>query len=490
MVKTVLLCASAALAAQLFSGAAHAAAYHVDATGGNDAFDGLQPIHQGGNGGPWKTIARVNKTTFHPGDVICFKRGETWSERLVIRCGGSPGQPITIGACGAGRRPVIDVRKKEPAAITCFHSHVTFRDLTLMNSMNNALGVACIGGCKGIAIINVEVRNAGNNGVSISKGGDGIHIDTVAVYNAANNGIHLGGSPENKLSNVLVENCRISGVGANDGITIHEDGERNSAGTNFVLRNNHAEHCAEQGFDITTGDRVLLLNNTSSKNKQGGVVVGHSARNVTIQGHRSTDEPTTETSAAINIGGTSPHVKLVNCVIEGNGYHLLRITSSDVQILHNHFVWNGGGATFDIGEQADNVVVKNNIFTTRRSEMGRIRFLEPTRPPNHGTFQFDYNLYFAPSKVTIYSRSTKKNYTFAQYRSVFGVEAHSREVDPEFVDRAGGNYRLKDTSPAIDAGTDAGVKEDMEGHRRPADGNGDGQSAFDIGAYEYQPGKE
>ena len=35
-----------------------------------------------------------------------------------------------------------------------------------------------------------------------------------------------------------------------------------------------------------------------------------------------------------------------------------------------------------------------------------------------------------------------------------------------------------------------GVKDDAKGHPRPADGNGDGKSEFDIGAYECRPDKE
>jgi hypothetical protein len=48
-----------------------------------------------------------------------------------------------------------------------------------------------------------------------------------------------------------------------------------------------------------------------------------------------------------------------------------------------------------------------------------------------------------------------------------------------------GNYHLLTGSPAIDAGSAAGApSDDFDGRSRPLDGNGDGNIAYDIGAFE------
>jgi len=47
---------------------AWAATYYVDATNGNDANNGLSEAT------PWKTIAKVNPSTFYPRDQILSKR--------------------------------------------------------------------------------------------------------------------------------------------------------------------------------------------------------------------------------------------------------------------------------------------------------------------------------------------------------------------------------------------------------------------------------
>ncbi len=78
-----------------------AATYYVDATGGNDINNGTAEATA------WKTIAKVNSSTFQPGDSILFKRGEVWREQLTVPSSGAPGNPITFRAYGSGDRPTF-----------------------------------------------------------------------------------------------------------------------------------------------------------------------------------------------------------------------------------------------------------------------------------------------------------------------------------------------------------------------------------------------
>ncbi len=59
-------------------------------------------------------------------------------------------------------------------------------------------------------------------------------------------------------------------------------------------------------------------------------------------------------------------------------------------------------------------------------------------------------------------------------------------TDPQFVNRAGGDFHLLGASPCIDSGKAQNAPLiDRDGVARPLDGNDDGLAAFDIGAYEY-----
>jgi len=84
------------------TGTGLAVTYYVDFTTGLDSDTGLTEALA------WKTIAKVNATTFYGGDNIDFKRGETWRERLLVPSSGSAGLPITFGAYGTGEKPIIN----------------------------------------------------------------------------------------------------------------------------------------------------------------------------------------------------------------------------------------------------------------------------------------------------------------------------------------------------------------------------------------------
>ncbi len=69
--------------------------YFVDATAGADTAAGTS------RDSAWKTLARVNSTTFQPGDRILLKGGETWADQQLWPKGsGVEGKPIVIDAYG------------------------------------------------------------------------------------------------------------------------------------------------------------------------------------------------------------------------------------------------------------------------------------------------------------------------------------------------------------------------------------------------------
>ena len=86
----------------LFSTIASASDYYVSSSG-NDANNGLSSSTS------WKSITKVNSafSTMKPGDRILFNRGDTFYGTITVTKSGSTGNPITIGAYGAGANPII-----------------------------------------------------------------------------------------------------------------------------------------------------------------------------------------------------------------------------------------------------------------------------------------------------------------------------------------------------------------------------------------------
>ncbi|MFE4570752.1 CBM96 family carbohydrate-binding protein [Paenibacillus chitinolyticus] len=77
-------------------------AYYVDSAAGNDANSGTSQAQA------WKTLAKVNATTFQPGDQILFKSGGVWNGQLWPKGSGTDGSPIVIDKYGTGSKPVIN----------------------------------------------------------------------------------------------------------------------------------------------------------------------------------------------------------------------------------------------------------------------------------------------------------------------------------------------------------------------------------------------
>jgi parallel beta-helix repeat protein len=81
---------------------ASATDFYVSSSG-NDKNSGTSPLK------PWATISKVNSIfpSLKPGDRILFKRGDMFVGTLRISASGLPDSPITIGAFGTGKNPVI-----------------------------------------------------------------------------------------------------------------------------------------------------------------------------------------------------------------------------------------------------------------------------------------------------------------------------------------------------------------------------------------------
>jgi len=90
----------------LLAGALQAETYHVDGEAGADASSGLTPSEA------WKSLERVNRQVFRPGDILLFKAGTRYTGQFKPRGSGAwiddKPRPIVVGKYGDGPRPRID----------------------------------------------------------------------------------------------------------------------------------------------------------------------------------------------------------------------------------------------------------------------------------------------------------------------------------------------------------------------------------------------
>ncbi len=87
------------LSLALFCRPTMAETYHVSKAG-SDKNDGRTPETA------WCTLERVNSVALAPGDSVLFRRGDAWRGQLRP-CSGDDAAPITYGAFGTGKKPVL-----------------------------------------------------------------------------------------------------------------------------------------------------------------------------------------------------------------------------------------------------------------------------------------------------------------------------------------------------------------------------------------------
>ena len=88
----------AALWIVLGAGVAQAADHYVDSNGGSDDNPGTPDA-------PWKSLQKLQKLEFKPGDSVLFKRGSELAGTVTVESSGEEGNPITFKAYGLGELP-------------------------------------------------------------------------------------------------------------------------------------------------------------------------------------------------------------------------------------------------------------------------------------------------------------------------------------------------------------------------------------------------
>ncbi|MEU4223445.1 carboxypeptidase regulatory-like domain-containing protein [Nonomuraea sp. NPDC026600] len=172
----VLVCQPAAPAA-----AQAGTTYYVDASGGDDTASGLDEAHA------WRSLGKVNATTFGPGDRVLLRAGQRWSGQLWPKGSGESGAPITIDRYGAGGKPRVDGEGQVGDAVRLFNQEFwTIRNLEVTNQVPAT-------GTPGENLRDLRgVHVGGDNGQTL----DGFVIDAVAVHDVTGEVNWISGSTD------------------------------------------------------------------------------------------------------------------------------------------------------------------------------------------------------------------------------------------------------------------------------------------------------
>ena len=276
-----------------------------------------------------------------------------------------------------------------------------------------------------------------------------------------------------------------------------------------VIRNNNA--CSGGGIDVEFAspliqDNVIADNRTTtcSPGSGGGIYLGGAAAAEVI--HNVVRNNSSGRSGGIELFAAGTPLIKDNFVAWNHGGAdaggISMVNYSDALIVGNVIVWNVGGSVggiscgvpsgdrgpyiinntiaYNEGATASGIVsdgfdqntlIANNIIVGIRDQPALVigSFNDPFQP-----IMRNNDLFANPPFGGLGSTPVGNNGNFSG--------------DPLFLDAPAGDFHLSSHSPAVDAASaqDAPA-DDFDGVTRPIDGDSDGASIADLGAFEYRP---
>ena len=220
--------------------------YYVSSSSGSDSNTGCASTT------PWKSLAKVNATTFTAGNQILFQDGGSWSGELTPQGSGASGNPVVISSYGSGSAPIIAGAGAAAAILLTNQQYWTIQNLEITNTTSSAALRSGIqlqnntsGILNGIHIVNNNIHNvlgfwnsnasvqpSTSSGIAFNlsdsystngwndvliQGNTLNHDDAGAVYI----GSLAGSGHSTNTSNVVIQNNTINDAGGNDIVCVY-----------------------------------------------------------------------------------------------------------------------------------------------------------------------------------------------------------------------------------------------------------------------------
>ena len=224
--------------------------YYVDADNGNDSNTGYSDKTA------WKTLAKINTTSFRPGDQVLLKSGSIFSGELHISSSGNAANKIVVSAYGKGNKPRIVGNDSSMAAITLFNAeYVEISNLHLINNGKERIArrsgikveIQDFGTAHQIILKNLDIADVNGSFIKNEGGGQGFLIKN-------------GGAKISNFDGLLIEGCTIRRCERNAIIFSSQYWPRNNwhPNLNVIIRGNLIEEVPGDGIVPIGCDGALM----------------------------------------------------------------------------------------------------------------------------------------------------------------------------------------------------------------------------------------
>ena len=285
----------------------------------------------------------------------------------------------------------------------------------------------------------------------------------------------------------------------------------------ITIRGNRVHHngvaASRTGIFVAFTDYVLVEDNESYNNSEHGVYINNSSDNFTVRHNHLYQNANCglhmNGDASMGGDGIMSNGLVENNIIEDNGVGggaAINMDGVSSSVVRNNLLYNNHATGIAIFQGDGAVCSQNNLFlhnTIRMASNGRWAILvaDPACTGNQlfnnilisdHSYRGSINLAGgAPAAFTSNYNVVMDRFTTDDGDTVIplnqwqalGYDANSfiATASALFVNPAANNYLLLPAGPAVDAGSNQGLRQDLRGVPRPC-GLG-----FDIGAYEYCP---
>jgi hypothetical protein len=451
-----------------------AATYHVDAAKGADRQSGLSPAE------PWKSLERVNATTFQPGDRILFAAGGRWQGKLNPKGSGAPDKPIAIGRYGEGAKPVIDGAGTTGDGVVYLRNQ-QYWEIADLEITNNApmggdrrgvmVSAANFGTVHHIHLKNLHIHHI--KGI--------VHQKAIEAKNTGGIGIFIEADDKvaTRYHDVLIEGCRLETIDNTGIFTTVTAGGSNTPGetnwnrrriTNLRVRHNRINDIAKNAMIIRLADGGVIEHNvcwdTAHRARTGNSIFSRSSRGTVFQfnegyRNRSRDYDGSLYDADLESPGCifqysyshdNAHGLFWMCTVEGDAGVIVRYNISR----------NDKGSIFCLNYPNKSCDIYNNVVFIPKHLSPVI--IDERRKADK-TYTFTNNIIYNLSPTASYrflngKRTFSHNVFFGHHPKSEPADPHKITADPLLLDPGSGalgldtlgGYQLKPGSPCIDSG--------------------------------------